>query len=363
MTAAPLSQMMPTATSQNSDDSTLYGSLAPGDEAALFVPGAPGAALFDVCHVGVVLRVVLFVQAVAGVGVMFGTADPLDWLLRFSLLTGGMLPATLAWLVAVCAFKRRVSRLPVRYQCAAGLSMGAAAGVYGCGLLMLVGLAQPAPWWASGAAGVLLSAMVLAGLSWRTKARTPAATAARLAELQSRIRPHFLFNTLNSAIALVRAEPAKAEAVLEDLSELFRSALADPAESVTLGQEIALARRYLEIEKVRFGERLQVQWRLDVRADAARLPPLLRQPLVENAVRHGVEPSASGAQISISTHRRGSRVVVKVTNSAPGGSGLPGHGLALINVRERLVLLHDVQVRFKADFKGGLFQVRLEIPL
>ena len=355
--------MKPTATSQNFDPSTLHGSLVPGDEAAVPVPFTPGASLFDACHVGVVLRVVLFVQAVAGVGVMFGTIDPLDWLLRFSLLTGGMLPATLAWLIAVCAFKRRLSRLEVRFQWMAGLLMGAAAGVYGCSLLALMGLAQSASWWASGTTGVLLSAIVLAGLFWRAKARTPAATAARLAELQSRIRPHFLFNTLNSAIALVRAEPAKAEAVLEDLSELFRSALADPAESVTLGQEIALAQRYLEIEKIRFGERLQVQWRLDAKADAARLPPLLLQPLVENAVRHGVEPSASGAQIWISTRRRGSRVVVKVTNSAPGGSGLPGNGLALINVRERLALLHDVQARFKTASKNGLFQVRLEIPV
>ena len=355
--------MKPPATSRNFDDLTPHGSLAPNDEAAVYGVLAPGALMFDACHVGVVLRVVLLVQAVAGVGVMFATIDPLDWLLRFSLVTGGMLPATLSWLIAVCAFKRHLSRLKVNYQWLAGLMMGAVAGVYGCGLLALMGLVQPASWWASGAAGMLLSAMVLAGLFWRTKARTPAATAARLAELQSRIRPHFLFNTLNSAIALVRAEPAKAEAVLEDLSELFRSALADPAESVTLGQEIALARRYLEIEKIRFGERLQVRWRLDAGADAARLPPLLLQPLVENAVRHGVEPSVSGAQIWISTFRRGSSVVVKVTNSAPGGSGPPGNGLALINVRERLALLHDVQSRFKTASKNGMFQVRLEIPL
>ena len=355
--------MKPTVTLPTFDDSTLHGSLPPGDEAAALMPAASGALLFDACHVGVVLRAVLFVQAVAGVGVMFETIDPLDWLLRFSLLTAGMLPATLAWLIAVCAFKRRLSRLAIQYQWLAGLVMGAAAGMYGCSLLALMGLVQPAAWWASGAAGTLLSAMVLAGLFWRTKARAPAATAARLAELQSRIRPHFLFNTLNSAIALVRAEPARAEAVLEDLSELFRSALADPAESVTLGQEITLARRYLEIEKVRFGERLQVQWRLDPAADAARLPPLLLQPLVENAVRHGVEPSASGAQIWISTRLRGGRVVIKVTNSVPGGPGLPGTGLALVNVRERLLLLHDVQARFKSAFKAGLFQVRLEIPL
>jgi two-component system sensor histidine kinase AlgZ len=226
----------------------------------------------------------------------------------------------------------------------------------------MMGLLQPAPWWASAAAGALLSAMVLAGLFWRAKARTPAATAARLAELQSRIRPHFLFNTLNSAIALVRAEPAKAEAVLEDLSELFRHALADPAESVTLGQEIALAQRYLAIEQVRFGDRLQVQWSLDAGADEAKLPPLLLQPLVENAVKHGVEPSASGAQVKISTFKRGSTVVIKVTNSTPAGVGERGHGLALANVRERLVLLHDVEAKFKTVFKDGVFQVRLEIP-
>src|SRR5439155_19099048 len=159
----------------------------------------------------------------------------------------------------------------------------------------------------------------------------PAPSCSRLSELQSRIRPHFLFNTLNSAIALVRAEPAKAETVLEDLAELFRHALADPAESVTLGQEIVLAQRYLAIEQVRFGERLQVQWSLDANASQAKLPPLLLQPLVENAVKHGVEPSASGAQLKISTLRRGSMVVVKVTNSTPAGVGERGHGLALAN--------------------------------
>ena len=353
--------MKPLPDPQTFGESTLLGSLIPGDEEAVARPPAR-AGMFDACHVGVVLRAVLFVQAVAGVGAMFGANQVVDWLLRFSLLTGGVLPATLAWLIAVCALKSRLNRLDTSQQWLAGMALGAAAGLYGCGLLALIGLLQPAPWWASAASGALLSAMVLAGLFWRAKARTPAATAARLAELQSRIRPHFLFNTLNSAIALVRAEPAKAEAVLEDLSELFRHALADPAESVTLGQEIALAQRYLAIEQVRFGERLQVQWSLDASADEAKLPPLLLQPLVENAVRHGVEPSASGAQLRISTLRRGGKVVIKVTNSTPAGVGERGNGLALANVRERLVLLHDVQAQFKTVFKDGVFQVRLEIP-
>ena len=342
-------------------ESTLRGTLFPGDEEAPPVALAR-TSMFDACHVGVVLRAVLFVEAVVGVGAMFGAGQAADWLLRFSLLTGGVLPATLAWLIAVCALKTRLNRLTPPYQWLAGVLLGSAAGLYGCGLLALMGLLQAAPWWASAAAGALLSSMVLAVLVWRAKARTPAATTARLAELQARIRPHFLFNTLNSAIALVRAEPAKAEAVLEDLSELFRSALADPAESVTLAQEIALAQRYLAIEQIRFGERLQVQWSLDASADQAKLPPLLLQPLVENAVIHGVEPSPGGAQIKISTLRRGSTVVIKVTNSTPAGAGARGHGLALDNVRERLALLHDVQSQFRTVFKDGVFQVRLEIP-
>ena len=342
-------------------ESTMLSGFSALEEPAVRLPTRVN--VFDACNVGVVLRAVLFVEAVVGVGAMFGASQFVDWLLRFSLLTGGVLPATLAWLIGACAFKTYLARLASLKQWLAGIALGALAGLYGCGLLVLLGLLDPAPWWASAAAGALLSAMLVAGLVWRAKARTPAAVTARLVELQSRIRPHFLFNTLNSAIALVRAEPAQAEAVLEDLSELFRHALADQAESVSLGQEIELAQRYLAIEKIRFGERLQVQWSLDPEAEGAKLPPLLLQPLVDNAVRHGVEPSAQGAQIKISTLRRGSVVVIKVTNTSPAGVGERGHGLALANVRERLALLHDVQARFKTGFKDGIFQVRLEIPL
>ena len=343
------------------DETSVMGGLVAGGGEPALRPPLP-ASMFDACHVGVVLRAVLFVEAVVAVAAMFGASQMLDWLMRFSLLTGGVLPATLAWLIAACVLKSGLGRLVLSLQWAVGIALGAAAGLYGCAMLVLMGLVEPAPWWASAAAGALLSAMLLAGLFWRAKARTPADTTARLAELQARIRPHFLFNTLNSAIALVRAEPAKAEAVLEDLSELFRQALADPAESVTVGQEIALAQRYLEIEQIRFGDRLRVVWSLDSHADAAKLPPLLLQPLVENAVKHGVEPSAEGAQLRITTLRRGSTVVIKVANTTPAGSGARGHGLALANVRERLVLLHDVQASFRCAFKDGVFQVRLEIP-
>ncbi len=332
-------------------------------------PRAPvqRALVFDACHVGVVLRAVLFVEIVLGVGALYGASTPLEWLARVSLLTGGALPATLVWLIAACSLKTLLQRLGTNGQFAAGVVLGTLAGLYACAMLSLVGVAEQPPWLASAASGALLSAALVAALVLRARGRTPAATAARLTELQSRIRPHFLFNTLNSAIALVREEPAKAESLLEDLSDLFRHALVEQGEAVTLAEEITLARRYLAIEEVRFGKRLQVQWSLDPRTDNARLPPLLLQPLVENAVKHGVEPSARGGKLRVLTELRGSRVVVRITNTLPSTDtrtgDLPrGHGIALANVRARLALLHDVQGEFSAGVQDGLYQVRITLP-
>jgi two-component system sensor histidine kinase AlgZ len=322
-----------------------------------------GVLVFDACHVGVILRAVLFVVAVAGVAAMFGAASFFEWLAHASIVTGGALPATLAWLIVACTLKKPLSRRPRGVQYTAGVVLGAVAGLYGCSLLALAGFADVAPWTASAFAGALLAGLLVAALVWRVKGRTPAATTARLTELQSRIRPHFLFNTLNTAIALVRDEPARAEAILEDLSELFRRALVDQGESVTLGQEIALARRYLEIEQARFGDRLRVEWAIDAAAGMAMLPPLLLQPLVENAVKHGVEPSDTGAEIRISTQCRGGMAVIKVTNTVPAGQGPRGHGLALDNVRDRLALLHDLQGTFRTALVDGIYQVRIEVPL
>jgi two-component system sensor histidine kinase AlgZ len=329
-------------------------------------PSAPEptrALVFDACQVGVVLRAVLFVEAVAGVIAMFGATTFFDWVTHLALLTGGALPATLVWLIVACSLKKVLARLGSVGQQMAGVALGAVAGLYACGVLVMVGLLESAPWLASAFSGALLSAVLVAALVARARAITPAATAARLSELQSRIRPHFLFNTLNSAIALVRAEPAKAEALLEDLSDLFRHALMEQGEFVTLADEIALAQRYMAIEQIRFGDRIQVEWVLDPQASLAKLPPMLLQPLVENAVKHGVEPSAMGAQIRISTQRRGSSAVIKVTNTVPAGQGLRGNGVALDNVRDRLKLLHDVQGQFRSVLKDGVFQVRIEVPL
>lgn len=320
--------------------------------------------IFDACHVGVVLRAVLFGEAVVAVAAMFRHTEPLGWLADFSLLSWAMLPAVLVWLLVLCLSRRVLARHPLAVQVACAVGVGALAGLYGCALLAWAGFLNEPPWWSSAAAGLLMAGVMVAGLVARARGRMPADTTARLAELQSRIRPHFLFNTLNSAIALVRAEPAQAERLLEDLSDLFREALRDPRGRSTLGEEIALARRYLQIEQVRFGERLQLHWDLDPGADPAVLPPLLLQPLVENAVRHGVEPSARGGRIDIATRCEGDLVMVKVRNTVPDSAGpTPGHGIGLRNVRDRLVLMHDVQGQFDARQQQGVYTVRMAFPL
>jgi two-component system sensor histidine kinase AlgZ len=322
--------------------------------------------LFDTCQVGAVLRAVLLVQLVLAVGSLYWQLAFADWLGRYSVLTGATLPATLAWLIAACSLKKLLAKLSRAWQYAAGVGLGALAGLYGCAMLALSGLLSAAPWVASALTGAMLASALMAALVMRSRGMMPAATAARLSELQARIRPHFLFNTLNSAIALVRAEPARAEALLEDLSDLFRHALADPGESVTLAQEITLAKRYLAIEQVRFGERLRLSWALDPAANQARLPPLLLQPLVENAVLHGVEPSPGGAEVSISTERRGDKVIIKVSNTMPDEAAVQepsrGSGMALANVRDRLSLLHDVRGHFRSGAKDGKYRVRIEVP-
>jgi two-component system sensor histidine kinase AlgZ len=324
--------------------------------------------IFDACQVGVVLRTVLVVQAVLAVVVMFFESSFMAWGAKLALITGGALPGTLLWLIVTCSLKHPLQRLPRAGQFAAGIGLGFGAGIYAVLMVLLAAAISTtsAPWLASGCAGALFAAALVAALEWRAKGRMPAATAAKLAELQSRIRPHFLFNTLNSAIALVRQEPARAEGLLEDLSDLFRAALAEHGESVTLAQEIELAKNYLSIEQVRFGERLQVQWQLDPAANLAKLPPLLLQPLVENAVHHGVEPSAQGASIVITTKREGSKVVVQITNTLPpktNTSSTAGNGIALNNVHERLNLLHDLESSFQAGIKNGQFNVRIELPI
>jgi two-component system sensor histidine kinase AlgZ len=276
----------------------------------------------------------------------------------------------LLWLLVLCAAKVPLAGAPMPLQWAAVVALGALAAF---GAARLIALLLPDAQNAAGVAalsgagpalaGAAMGAAIFLWLRLVAKATLPAETTARLAELQSRIRPHFLFNTLNTALTLVRLDPGKAEGVLEDLAELFRVAITESTDAVSLGDEVDLARRYLDIEQIRFGSRLHVAWELDPQAASARVPPLLLQPLVENAVRHGVEPSPEGGVIRVRTRVKLGRAVLSIANSVPKEPSRPGHGMALKNVRERLRLMHDVAAQFEMRQDQDVFRVQIVVPL
>ena len=336
---------------------TLIAGSSPFDASPLF----DSSLAFNVCHVGVVLRAMLLVLGALAVGVMFVANSFMAWGFQMAVVTAIALPCLLLWLVLTGVLQVFLCSLSRYLQVAAGAGLGAGSAYFGWAGVYYTGvLVQPLV--ASLCAGAGLGAILTSWLQMRAARLAPAHAAARLAELQSRIQPHFLFNTLNTALCLVRADPPRAEKVLEDLAELFRSALYDDRESVTLAEEVELAKRYLAIEQIRFGDRLCVAWQIDPTANGARLPPLLLQPLVENAVRHGVEPSPDGGKVKITIAARMGLAVITVTNTVAGASR-PGNGIALQNVRERLRLLHDVAARFQVRTGENRYHVRIEVPL
>ncbi|WP_310388637.1 sensor histidine kinase [Roseateles sp.] len=352
-------------------DSSVPGCASSDANDRVLLPLFDPERVFDVCHVGLVLRAVLGVQGLLALGLALASRDLTQWMQSMASGTVVTLSAVLAWLLLVCSARRPLARLPQLWQWLLLMGLGALCGVAGWQLLNLANLANLANDESSsafrlggvGLAGAATAGQLLAWLKQRERAQRPADAMAKLVELQARIRPHFLFNTLNSAIALVRLDPQKAEGLLEDLSELFRVALADASAVVSLDAEIELARRYLDIEQIRFGERLRIQWRLDPAAGGAKVPPLLLQPLVENAVRHGVEPNEGGGEVEISTKRLGSEVEICVLNTVGLPANTSGHGLALRNVRQRLRLMHDVAARFELKREPTSFSVRIVLPL
>ncbi|MBL8393297.1 MAG: histidine kinase [Candidatus Accumulibacter sp.] len=197
--------------------------------------------------------------------------------------------------------------------------------------------------------GGMAAAFMLSYLALRAAALSPALAEARLQSLTARIRPHFLFNSLNAVISLIRLDPRRAETALEELAELFRALLRDPRELVPLADEIALCRQYLDLEKLRLGERLQIEWELGDPPLGLEVPLLLLQPLLENAVYHGIEPSAAGGTIRISLLRRGQELHVELANPSPAGvDHSRGNHMALANIRERLALYYDLEARLEA---------------
>ncbi len=210
---------------------------------------------------------------------------------------------------------------------------------------------------------VTVGAVSFAQLHQRIADTETTATEARLASLESRVRPHFLFNALNSAIALIPDDPARAENVLERLAGLLRFSL-DAHGSVALGEELRIVGDYLEIERVRFGERLRFE--VDVPAELAnvRVPAFAVQTLVENSVKYAVSPRTSGAAIHVSARRTGDRLSIEVRDDGPGFSGdvwRAGHGLD--GLRARLDALYGVRAKLVAPAAATTgAAVTIELP-
>ncbi|HHQ43104.1 MAG TPA: sensor histidine kinase [Chromatiales bacterium] len=189
---------------------------------------------------------------------------------------------------------------------------------------------------------------------------------ARVQALQARIRPHFLFNSMNTIAALTRTDPERAEQAVEDLADLFRAALGREGGTGTLADEIALVRRYLSIERLRLGPRLEVAWSVDEALGRAEVPLLLLQPLVENAIYHGIEPLPEGGLVRIEAWREGGDVCLRVINPVPEGEAprrREGHRLALANVAQRLALAYGERGRVEVEERSGWYQVTLRLPL
>lgn len=209
----------------------------------------------------------------------------------------------------------------------------------------------------------LLTLGILGYFNWRHRVLSPALAEARLMALQARIRPHFLFNSLNTVLGLMRVNPQQAERVLENLAELFRSLMADSGTLVTLEREIELARVYAEIEAMRLGSRLTVNWQYQNAPMDALLPPLILQPLLENAVYHGVEPSETGGTVSVVIFLKGDQISLVVRNPCdPGTERRTGNRMALTNIRERLALHFDAEAEMSAYQAGGEFVVQIRMP-
>lgn len=325
----------------------------------------------DCCNIGVMFRVLLGINGIVLIAILVHGANFLAFLDAAVLME----PACLASLLVLCGLRRIVHDVvpwAQRALCAlvpagvtALLIRFIDSGPVGQDDLNMLSLNQGI-WIAAG-----FGAFAQHYFELRTRAFSPALAEARLQALQARIRPHFLFNSLNAVLSLIRTEPRRAEETLEDLADLFRVLMRDTREITSLEEEIRLCRQYLTIEKVRLGERLQVQWKAinitEKVLNRARVPSLLLQPILENAVHYGVEPVAEPVLIEVEVMRKGESIEIFVVNPLPPESDTArenkvGNHMALQNIRERLSLLYDVEAQLSASAKDGRFEVRMHIP-
>jgi two-component system, LytTR family, sensor histidine kinase AlgZ len=209
-----------------------------------------------------------------------------------------------------------------------------------------------------------MAIVLIAYFRLRVKALSPAITEARLQALQARIRPHFLFNSITAVLSLVRSEPKRAETALEDLAELFRVLMRDNRDLTPLEDEVLLCRQYLDLEKLRLGERLIVDWNVKSMPGDALVPPLVLQPLLENAVYHGIEPSTVPGTVSINLFLSKGEVhaILKNPIFPSGRRHQSGNKMALDNVRERLALHFDAEASLESRITKESYEVHIRMP-
>jgi two-component system sensor histidine kinase AlgZ len=209
----------------------------------------------------------------------------------------------------------------------------------------------------------IVTGIVLYYFSLQEKAYSPAIAEARLQALQARIRPHFLFNSINAVLSLIRTQPKRAETALEDMADLFRVLMSENRDLVPLAQEISLCQRYLDLEKLRLDERLKITWQIDDMPSDAMIPPLIMQPLLENAVYHGIEPMPEGGEILVKIYTKLKELNITISNPyTPQHERHSGNKMALKNIEERLKLHFDLESSLKKNVKDNRYEVHIRIP-
>jgi two-component system, LytTR family, sensor histidine kinase AlgZ len=315
-------------------------------------------------NLGISLRILLLTQAMGGVAALLKAPDLASaWrvFVEFSVL---LQPILMASLVVLPLASDALRRLPYRVGIGAVLLLELAITALTYQLMQSVlGTNDLHELPRYTLLSLIATGIVLGYFNLRDRALSPALGEARLQALQARIRPHFLFNSINAVLSLIRSEPRQAERALENLAELFRVLMADNRQLAPLGDEVRLCRQYLELEQLRLGDRLQVAWHVDKMPEEALIPPLLLQPLVENAVYHGIEPSSQPGEVNINIYRNHNQVHLVIRNPYQhDGNHHGGNKMALQNIRERLALHFDAEGQLESTINGNVYQVHITLP-
>jgi len=339
----------------------------------------------DLCGVTGIAALVLMGELLALVLVL-----STDGLNPFNWQRLGLVSLTILWVILpsaalLCRLRPFLARrshkvaAAISYACLLGV-LAVVLGVQHWWLADMAG--QAIDYWsllANMLVGAICAGVVLryAYLQQQLHNQQQAELGARIEALQSRIRPHFLFNSMNSLASLIAVDAERAEKLVEDLSALFRASLAD-SKLVPLAQEIQLAKRYLEIEALRLGERLQSEWQLDNLPEHAELPSMLLQPLLENAVLHGIARRREGGTIQIEIRQiviggaprellLSIQNPVAVSETDESRNAHVGNGMAMENIRQRLSAFYGNRFRFSAGAhdgeRGKEYRVELRLPL